>query len=143
MLTISLCLVTLGAWFIYACCTVIYRLLYHPLAYFPGPKLAAATKWYELYFDLIKLPKGTFVYEIERMHERYGKRFHLLTFLLLRGTNLTVLCRAGTIVRINPDELHIKDTEWVGTLYTGPTSVRTLHLPTLPTLGFSHIQGSP
>ena len=131
MLPISLCLVTLGAWFIYACYTVLYRLLYHPLAHFPGPKLAAATKWYELYFDLLKWPKGTFVFEVECMHERYGKRFLLLTFLLLRRTDLTALCRAGRIVRINPDELHIKDTEWVGTLYTGPTSVRTLHLPTL------------
>ena len=75
ILPISLCLGTLGAWSIYACCTVLYRLLYHPLAHFPGPKLAAVTKWYELYFDVLKWPKGTFVYEIERMHERYGKRF--------------------------------------------------------------------
>ena len=82
MLPISLCLGTLGAWFIYACYTVLYRLLYHPLVNFPGPKLAAATKWYELYFDLLKWPRGTFFHEIERMHEKYGKRLLPPKFLL-------------------------------------------------------------
>ena len=82
MLPFPLCLGTLGAWIVYACYTILYRLIYHPLAQFPGPKLAAATKRYELYFDLLKWPRGTFIYEIERMHKKYGKRFFPLTLML-------------------------------------------------------------
>ncbi len=49
---------------------IVYRLYLSPLANIPGPKLAAATSWYEFYFDCI-LP-GQYVFEIEKMHKEYG-----------------------------------------------------------------------
>lgn len=49
----------------------IYNILFHPLSHIPGPKLAAMGSFYEFYFDVIK--DGTYLWEIEKMHEQYGK----------------------------------------------------------------------
>lgn len=55
---------------IYLLGLVIYRLYLSPLAKFPGPKLAACSKWYEFYYDVVL--RGQFTFQIQRMHQKYG-----------------------------------------------------------------------
>lgn len=69
-----LTLATIGI-FTYLVAGVIYRLYFHPLSKFPGPKLAAVTHLYEFYFNIIR--DGMFIWEIERMHQQYGSGFSL------------------------------------------------------------------
>ncbi|KAF2871559.1 cytochrome P450 [Massariosphaeria phaeospora] len=80
------------AFMLYSICLTLYRLVLSPMAKFPGPKLAAASMWYEFYYDVIQ--HGQFYKEIERMHSIYGP-----------------------IVRINPHEVHVRDPDWYNELY--------------------------
>ena len=48
----------------------IYRNSVHPLAKYPGPKLAAASYWYEYYYDVTM--KGRYIWKIMDLHEQYG-----------------------------------------------------------------------
>jgi hypothetical protein len=48
----------------------IYRLFFHPLAKFPGPRLAAMSRWYEAYYDVIK--DGQYTFKIADLHKKYG-----------------------------------------------------------------------
>ncbi|KAI0193125.1 cytochrome P450 [Astrocystis sublimbata] len=85
---------------------VIYRLYFHPLAKFPGPRLAAATGWYETVHDL-KGPGGQFMYKLRELHEQYGP-----------------------IVRLSPHEVHISDTTWADKLFVGNAKgTRDKYLP--------------
>lgn len=49
---------------------VVYRLYFHPLAAFPGPRLAAATAWWEFYYDVVR--DGELVFQLPRLHAKYG-----------------------------------------------------------------------
>jgi hypothetical protein len=60
----SLCLAS------YIIAVFTYRIWFSPLSHIPGPRLAAATRWYEFYFDAVKI--GKYYLEIERMHRIYG-----------------------------------------------------------------------
>ena len=54
----------------YILCLSIYRLYFSPIARFPGRRLAALTLWYQFYYDVVK--RGTYAWEIKKMHEYYG-----------------------------------------------------------------------
>lgn len=61
---------TLGGTLTYVLCKWFYRLYLHPLANFPGPKLAAISTWYEGYYDVIH--KGQYIFQVEKLHKKYG-----------------------------------------------------------------------
>ncbi|KAJ4382010.1 hypothetical protein N0V86_002336 [Didymella sp. IMI 355093] len=83
----------------YGVLLALYRIYLHPLSKYPGPRLAAATRWYEFYFDVIK--RGRFAWEIKRMHEVYGP-----------------------VVRVTPDELHVSEPAFYDELYAGVSKRR-------------------
>jgi cytochrome P450 len=85
----------ISVYLIYGIFLCIYRLTFHPLAQFPGPKLAAATFWYEFYYDLFP-HKLCYLWKVEEMHKKYGP-----------------------IVRINPIHLHINDPNYLDEIYAG------------------------
>ena len=75
----------------------IYRLYLSPISSFPGPKLAAVTLWYEFYYDVIL--DGQYLFHLGDLHARYGP-----------------------IIRINPYELHIADSQFYDKLYASGAS---------------------
>jgi hypothetical protein len=74
----------LAATLVYLLLRSIYRMKFHPLAKFPGPRLAALTSMYAGSYDL---PYGSSLCkELPALHDKYGP-----------------------IVRIMPNQLHIRD----------------------------------
>lgn len=65
----------------YKIITYIQRLYFHPLSKFPGPKIAAASKLYEFYWDSYQ--HGRLWAKLPELHKRYGEYFTLVAFLLL------------------------------------------------------------
>ncbi|KAL9576456.1 MAG: hypothetical protein Q9212_007082 [Teloschistes hypoglaucus] len=66
----------------------IRRIFFSPLSRIPGPWLAAASGWYEFYYDCILC--GQMPGQIDRLHEVYGP-----------------------IVRISPGEVHVQDPDFI------------------------------
>ncbi|KAF2033342.1 cytochrome P450 [Setomelanomma holmii] len=90
----------LALWLGYRVVLALYNITpIHPLAQFPGPRIAASTYLYEAYYDWWRV--GQYGKVIARMHERYGP-----------------------IVRINPDELHCSDPSFTDEIYAGAGRVR-------------------
>lgn len=77
----------------------IYYLYLSPISKIPGPKLAAATWWYEYYHDVVTY--GKYVFKVMDMHKEYGP-----------------------IVRISPHEVHISDPDFYETLYASSSTNR-------------------
>lgn len=68
----SALLTVTGIWVGYRVALALYNISpFHPLAKFPGPKIAAASYVYEAYYDWILM--GRYGRRIEKMHERYGE----------------------------------------------------------------------
>jgi hypothetical protein len=62
---------------LYVASLYLYRLYLHPLAGYPGPKLAAISNWYEFYYDVIQ--HGKFTAHIQELHEEYGMYHFILS----------------------------------------------------------------
>jgi len=93
----SVILSLLVASLIYTAITIYRRLFQSPIAKFPGPKLAAATFWYEFYYDIIC--GGQYIWKIKSLHRQYGP-----------------------IIRINPYELHVADPDFWEIMYSASTN---------------------
>ncbi|KAL3470497.1 putative cytochrome P450 [Aspergillus californicus] len=105
------------AFAVYIMSLVLYRLYFHRLAGFPGPKLAAATGWYEFYYDIVV--GGAFIHEIDRIHREYGMASVLL---VLHNANTHP---TGPIVRITPHELVVNDAGFYNTVFVAGNTRRT------------------
>ncbi|KIX99180.1 uncharacterized protein Z520_04756 [Fonsecaea multimorphosa CBS 102226] len=73
-----------GLLFSFIVVRAVYRVTLHPLAKFPGPKLAGMTSLYQAWYDLRS--STSYIKQFHALHERYGP-----------------------IVRITPSQLHIFD----------------------------------
>jgi hypothetical protein len=58
------------AFLVYVVLRSIYRLTLHPLAKFPGPKLAAVTSLYGASYDMPK--NSSYVKMMPALHDKYG-----------------------------------------------------------------------
>ncbi|KAI0187257.1 putative cytochrome P450 [Astrocystis sublimbata] len=90
----------LGLYIIASLLTWVYNVYFHPLAGFPGPKIAAASGLYEFYYDVVK--GGQYLYKIEEMHRKYGP-----------------------IIRINPSEIVVNDPSFYDEVYVTASTRRT------------------
>ncbi|PYH47859.1 cytochrome P450 [Aspergillus saccharolyticus JOP 1030-1] len=52
-----------------ACALAIYRLFFHPLSRYPGPRLATVTDWYVVYYAW----RGDLHKQIQQWHGKYGE----------------------------------------------------------------------
>jgi hypothetical protein len=69
-LTVSPALTVFSLLVLYVFGLSLYRLFFHPLAKFPGPKLAAVTTWYEAYYEIVC--NGQYSHKISELHDVYG-----------------------------------------------------------------------
>ena len=81
--------------------------------------MAAVTTWYAGYYDAWL--SGQYFKKVEALHAEYGKSGSIMT---LEYHNLNVL---GPIVRINPDELHVSDLDFIDEIFSGPSKKRDKH----------------
>jgi len=76
-----------GIYILYLFGLVIYRLYFHPLAKFPGPKYAAISRWHEFYYEVVK--QGQFTFKVQELHKKYGllSPSHARVIIVLSSTH--------------------------------------------------------
>ena len=82
----------------------VYRLYFSPLANFPGPRVAALSWWDEAYYSIFL--RGQHAFRLDELHDRYGEA----TLLSKLASEVDIVL--GSIVRITPEEVHIKDSSF-------------------------------
>ena len=92
---------------LYGAGLVFYRLYLHPLHKIPGPKIAAATYWFEFYQDVIL--DGHYLEDYPKLHAKYGgSRFFLYTY----EHNGELIGFEGPVVRVTPNRVHVSEPEF-------------------------------
>ena len=107
----------------YIICLGVYRLYFHPLAEFPGPKLAGLTRWYEFYYEIVQ--KGQYVSSFfdapDLMTIDTLSTSKSCTMNMVRGgpsvSHYHCSFSSGPIIRVCPDELHIRDSDYYEELF--------------------------
>ena len=87
-----------------------YRLVFDPLARFPGPKLAALTRKYETYYEAVK--NYEYLWKIKKLHQQYGECPSDGGAWEVELDSADRCECLGPIIRISPHELHIDDPEF-------------------------------
>ncbi|TGO83795.1 hypothetical protein BPOR_0592g00050 [Botrytis porri] len=102
IITIAVILTSLGCAF--------KRLYFHPLSKIPGPRLAAATSWYEFYYNAIR--DGIYSRSFEQMHTDYSSylaKWHLSD---------------SAVIRIAPNHVHVNDPDFYSKMFNYRTIYR-------------------
>jgi hypothetical protein len=82
----------IGIFFVNYFTRAVYRWAFHPLAEVPGPWLAGATSWWEVYWQVWR--KGQLEFHLRELHKVYGP-----------------------IIRIGPNSVHISDRDAYERIY--------------------------
>ncbi|ATZ50413.1 hypothetical protein BCIN_05g07640 [Botrytis cinerea B05.10] len=96
-ISLSIQIIIVAVVFTYLCC-IFQRLYFHPLSKIPGPRLAAATSWYEFYYNVIR--DGSYIKNFEQMHRDYN----------------------SSVIRIAPDMVHVNDPDFFSTIFNNRTT---------------------
>lgn len=70
----SFCYTIVGIVILDAILTTIHRLFFHRLRGFPGPRLAAITPFYKVYYEVYR--EGELLQHLIQLHKIYGKWLH-------------------------------------------------------------------
>lgn len=118
---------TVALWAFYFISLCLYRVKFHPLANIPGPLLARASYFYEIWYDVIC--GAQYSSRIIQLHKKYGlsTAYVAMYRCVLRQADDCV--GTGPIVRINPDELHTNDINFIDVVYAHGHRKRDKSIP--------------